>query len=85
MVYPDVPLTRIVDTLLAHDPGTPIVCDTKVADELSEESIPWVEEGHYRLEGRPGGVMEVYVHYDANLLPGDMLPPGTASAQFYTE
>ncbi len=85
MVAPGVPLTRIADTLLEHDPGTPLVCDNKVADELSLGSIPWIEEGHYRLEGRPGGVIEVYTHYEADRAPKSILPPGVASAQFYTE
>ncbi|GEM_PF-5517542 len=84
MLAPGVPLTVIADGLLQHNPGTPLVCDEVVANELSQGSIPWIEEGHYRLEGRPGGVLEVYTPYDA-YKPKGPLPPGVKSAQFYTE
>lgn len=84
-VAPGVSPLNICDTLLRVNPGTPLVCDNKIADEVSQGSIPWVEEGHYRLEGRPGGVLEVYTPYEALHMPKGILPKGVASAQIFTE
>ena len=53
------------DILLKSMPGMPMICDKEIADELSKGSLVWVEEDHYRLEGRPDGVLEVYTPYDS--------------------
>lgn len=80
MVAPGIPLTKITDKLLADHHGMPLVCDRKVANELSGGSIPWIEEDHYRLEGRPGGVLEVYLPYQAI-----QVSIGVANVQLFTE
>lgn len=85
MIAPGVPLTRIADTLIEHNPDTPLVCDRAVAEALAEKTTTWLEQDHYRLEGRPGGVLEVYTPFEADQAPKGVLPPGVASAQFYTE
>lgn len=82
---PGTTVMHIADILLEHDPGTPLVCDDTIANELSEGSVTWVEEGHYRLEGRPKGVLEVYTPYQTDKQPEGILPPGVASAQIFTE
>lgn len=81
----DVRPVDIADILLKDFPDTPLVCDEKIANELSQHSLSWVEEDHYRLEGRPDGVLEVYTPYKAINLEGDLLPRGIAGAQIFTE
>lgn len=76
---------QAADILLQTRPGIPMICDQEIADELSQNSLVWVEEDHYRLEGRPTGVLEVYTPYSATKLPQSALPPGVKSIQSYTE
>src|SRR3972149_8709849 len=51
------------DILLKSMPEMPMLCDKEIADELSKSSLVWVEEDHYRLVGRPSGVLEIYTPY----------------------
>lgn len=83
MVEPGVPLTEIADWLVEHDPNTPLVCDRTVAEELAERTTTWLDKDHYRLEARPGGVLEVYTPFEADQMPEEQLPPGVTSVQFY--
>lgn len=73
------------DILLKSMPGMPMICDKEIADELSKNSLVWVEEDHYRLEGRPNGVLEIYTPYGATKLSEVNLPPGVKSVQIFTE
>jgi len=52
------------DILLKSMPEMPMLCDKEIADEFSKSSLVWVEEDHYRLVGRPSGVLEIYTPYD---------------------
>ena len=85
LLLPTTPVVAVADALLSTKPGVPLVCDTEIADELSRDSLTWVTDGHYRLEGRPGGVLEVYTPYAARKLSQDQLPPGTTSGQIFEE
>ena len=60
-------------------------CDKKIADELNKSSLVWVEEDHYRLEGRQNGVLEIYTPYGAINLPEAGLPQDVKSIQIFTE
>ncbi len=88
-VAPGVAVITIAGILLRHNPGIPLVCDNKITDELSQGSIPWVEEGHdredghYRLEGRAGGILEVYTPYKGD--QKEILPSDVTSVQIFTE
>lgn len=82
---PGVTVMDAADMLLELSPGTPLICDTKIADELFEGSTPWIEGGHYRLAGRPKGVLEVYTPYQTENLPKSELPPGVANAWVFQE
>lgn len=73
-----------VDDII-QDPSIPLICDQKVAEELSQHSLTWIDEGHYRLEGRPGGVLEVYTPYSSVPLPEVNSPELGISGQLYTE
>lgn len=53
------------DILLKSRPEIPMICDKEIADELSKSSLVWIEEDHYRLVGRPMGVLEIYTPYGA--------------------
>lgn len=82
---PEETVMDAADILLKTMPGMPMICDIEIADELSRSSAVWVEEDHYRLEGRPGGVLEIYTPYSATQSPKAVLPPGVQSLQTYTE
>lgn len=84
-VRPGLDLMHIVDTLLKSHSGTPIVCDQVISQELSQGVIPWFENDHYTLSGRPGGTIEIYTLFAAQHLPVDDLPPGVTNVQIYTE
>ena len=73
------------DILLETMPGMPMICDKEIADELNESSLVWIEEDHYRLEGRPNGVLEIYTPYSTTRLPKTDLPPNVKSVQIFTE
>ncbi len=60
-------LLETVDTLLIAQPNAPLLCDEKIAEELSAGTLTFVQEEHYRLEGRPGGVLEVLTPYVAEV------------------
>lgn len=74
--------TQVIDTLLENNPGTPFVCDEQIARELSQDvsSVVWVDDGHFQLLGRPGGVVDVLTPYNTNMVRGD-----GKSAQIYQE
>jgi len=78
-------LMEAADILIETNPGMPMLCDIEIAEELSRNSLVWVKEDHYRLEGRPKGVLEVYTPYGATKLPEALLPPDVRSVQIYTE
>src|SRR3990167_5063487 len=73
------------DILLKSMPGMPMICDKEIADELSKNSLVWVEEDHYRLEGRPNGVLEVYTPYNYVESPEIAQQINARSVQIYTE
>lgn len=75
----------IADMLLEGYPETPLVCDKSIADELSRDSLTWVGNDHYRLEGRPAGVLEVFTPYVADMVSTDTLPPEVKSIQLFNE
>lgn len=75
----------IADWTLENNPGVPLVCDETIASEIAQGSITWLGGGHYRLEGRPHGVLEVHTAYDSRILPQGILPKGIASMQIFTE
>lgn len=87
MLAPGVSPTRIADGLIKNHPDTPLICDDIIANELAKEqkTITWLEEDHYRLEGRPGGVLEIYTPFDAQKVPGRYLPRGVSGVQIYKE
>lgn len=80
-------VAEAADILLKSMPGMPMICDKEIADELSisKGSLVWVEEDHYRLEGRPNGVLEIYTPYGATKLSETSLPLGVKSVQIFTE
>lgn len=49
MLRSGIPLTQIANSLLERHPGTPLVCDRTIAEEVLAGSVPWIEEDHYRL------------------------------------
>ena len=73
------------DILLKSMPGMPMICDKEIADELNKSSLVWVEEDHYRLEGRQNGVLEIFTPYGAINLPEAGLPQDVKSIQIFTE
>ncbi|MEK7559357.1 MAG: hypothetical protein AAB521_03555 [Patescibacteria group bacterium] len=73
------------DILIKANPGMPMICDKEIADELSQNSLVWVEEDHYRLEGRPDGVLEVFTPYGALQSLEIARELGAKSVQVYTE
>src|SRR3989344_2542165 len=73
------------DILLKTMPGMPMLCDKEIADVLSKGSLVWVEEDHYRLEGRPGGVLEVYTPYGSIKSPEIAQQLNACSVQVFTE
>lgn len=75
---------QAADILLKSRPGIPMICDKEITDELSKNSVVWREEDHYKLVGRPDGVLEIYTPYDVTRSPQTNLPPG-ASIQRWTE
>ncbi len=60
----------IADLLLEHNPGTPLVCDEQIAQELSKNSLCWVNGDGYRLQGRQNGVLEVYIPHKSKKVSG---------------
>ena len=58
-------ITDVADELLqgGNPQGKSLVCDRQLSGELGEKSLTYVDEDHYRLEGRRGGVLEVFVPY----------------------
>lgn len=75
----------IADDLIKGFPNAAIVCDEKIAEELSQHSLSWIEEDHYKLEGRPGGVIEVFTPYKAVNVDRSALPDIVESLQIFTE
>ena len=73
------------DILIKTHPSMPMICDKEIADELSQNSLVWVEEDHYRLEGRPDGVLEVYTPYNYVESPEIAQQINARSVQIYTE
>jgi len=73
------------DILIKTHPGMPMICDKEIADELSQNSLVCVEEDHYRLEGRPDGVLEVYTPYNYVESPEIAQQINARSVQIYTE
>ena len=73
------------DILIKANPGMPMICDGEIADELSRNSLAWVKEDHYRLEGRPDGVLEVYTPYKAVSSPEIAQSLGAKSVQIFQE
>jgi hypothetical protein len=82
---PEETVMEAAHILLTSMPGIPMLCDKAVADEISESTLVWVEEDHYRLVGTPSGVLDIYTPYDSIKLPDSDLPQGVESTQFYTE
>jgi len=71
---------RTADILLKHYPGTALVCDEEIAKELDRNSLVWFSKDHYRLVGRPEGVLELYTPYKSKNISG--LPPGVYGQLF---
>jgi len=82
---PEETVMEAADILLTSMPGIPMLCDKEVADEISKNSVEWVDEDHYRLVGTSSGVLDIYTPFGAIKLPDADLPPGVESTQFYTE
>lgn len=70
---------------MAIYPNIPLICDAAITQELLAHSLTWVEEDHYRLLGRPVGIIEVYTPYRSISVPQSDLPPGRTTIQFYRE
>ncbi len=44
-------------------PHGKLVCYEELARNLIgyNSSVPWIDDGHYKLVGRPGGTIDVYI------------------------
>lgn len=84
MLLPDSTVFDVADTLLAHDPGIPLLCDEAIAQELLTEAIVYPEDTHYFLLMRPGGRLAVYTPYESVPIAKEDFP-GTLGGQHYTE
>ncbi len=68
-------LLDVVNTLLEHYPGTPLVCDETTTQELGEYSRTSITMGHYhKLEMGSKGTIEVFTAYKSRSIPN--LPSG---------
>lgn len=69
-------ISEIADLLITHNPGTALVCDSTIFELLKNEPTTtiWLEDRHFRLTGRPGGVLDVYYTYDAESSPNAIAP-----------
>ena len=78
MLGENVTPVNIVDSALKRWPGISFVCDDTIAEELSSQSITYIAENRYRLEGRPNGVAEIYTSYPMRRIENDdQAPPDT--------
>lgn len=78
-------ITQAADMLIKSNPEMPMICDEEIADEISRNSVVWRDEDHYRLIGRPDGVLEIYTPYGVAQLPQTDLPPDASIQQRWTE
>ncbi|MEK7592744.1 MAG: hypothetical protein AAB508_05155 [Patescibacteria group bacterium] len=79
-----IPIKVIAEKLLSDCPGTALVCDKAIAEELKAEEgvVTWLEDDHCQLVGVGKGTLEVYVRYDSANYNGT-LPPGVVGLQKY--
>lgn len=81
-----VPVSQIADGLIERQPGTALVCDEKIAEELGRESLTWYESDHYSLQGRPNGTLDVYTpHKTHEAIPKEQLPEGVHGVHVFDE
>lgn len=81
-----VPVTQIADGLIERQPGTALVCDEKIAEELGHESLTWYEKDHYSLQGRPLGTLDVYTpHRTHEIIAKEQLPQGIHGVHVFDE
>lgn len=78
-------VVQVIDDLMKIRPNIPIICDNVVTEELSKYSLTWVQKDHYRLVGRPNGILEVYTPYKVKSVPQSDLPKERTTIQFYRE
>ncbi len=49
-----------VDILRQTSPGTPMICDENVLNELRGDTLQKIDGGHYQLIGHPNGDLDIY-------------------------
>ena len=56
-----------IDILLITYPGTPMICNKSIIDELREELLQTIGESHYRFTGNPKGELDIYTPAPVNV------------------
>lgn len=72
-------IVKLIDIQVKLFPDVPIVCNSRIAAEITQDSTRWIDEDHYQVLGRDQSIIELYVEHSADYLPKNLLPPGTTS------
>lgn len=77
-------LAEAVDQLVVHNPDLSLVCDSRIAEELSNEAILF-EESHFRLIRTKSGSVEIYTTYPARKAEPHELSGGAEGGLVYLD
>lgn len=84
VVPPNLALPEAIDQLVVDNPDLSLVCDSSIAEELSDEAVLF-EESHFRLIRTKSGNVEIYTTYPARKAEPHELSGGAKGGLIYLD